>query len=895
MRASYLSPVAASLCVFASALLSLPGSAQAQARAQDAVRPAPALTAALDIDGDGARDRVWVTAEGVVHVARARGPAWHTRLADGPGAALALDAQLDASPAHGGRRVLVLRVRFERGARALALAWQSGALRELWQGPVGPQGADAEYALRVEATPRGLLRYQTRSDVVRCDGRPAYLHPQAWDYRSGRFRAVYNQPRVPADAPVLRASSEPPAGAAAGSRTSFRSRSASTQAGAGHAGALAAPRELDDRDPATAWREGLGGDGRGEFVTSTTIDPDAALAVIGLIPGDAASPERFRRANRVRRAGLLVGEGRAFWLEIPSDPARSGQPVDTVYWARLPEPVPARCVTLVLERVYPGSAAGAARTGETAIAELYLLTTLDLADGGGEAALVERVLAGGDEGRSAARLLARRGAAAVAAVRAALDGDGDGDALTAEQRLRLRLVLSDVRDPAVAEELVAGLASPAASEAERADFERALRALGGDAVAALASLLGDDAAAESARASAAATLGDIAAPAAGDALLAAAGHGPATLRRGVARALGQRPDAGPALAARLVDEAARAEAEGEIGRAADLWRALGVWARRAQPAARADAVAALTARLGSAAEYELAYRLFAAAGPLSETGLTSALRAALSALPADSAHSDALRRIAAAALAENASGEAHAALLGLLGDRDPGVRRAAADALARRDDADGDSDRALVRVLAADAWPGIRHLAAAALGTRCGAGGPVADALDRAVDDDAATEVRRGALAALVHCRAPGIGARLLAVAGEREQPTEVRLRAINLMSEVLADDGDAALTAGLLSLFRSLREQAWSDERALRLAAAAAVVLGGTGEPAAVDALLAAARDPAFPELQSAAITGLGHTCPAQARPIFESAADSVQRTVLIAAREALRRCSGP
>ncbi|HWN68631.1 MAG TPA: HEAT repeat domain-containing protein, partial [Haliangium sp.] len=477
----------------------------------------------------------------------------------------------------------------------------------------------------------------------------------------------------------------------------------------------------------------------------------------------------------------------------------------------------------------------------------------------------------------------------------------EASTLTDEQRLRLRRVLAEIRDPATAAELVEGMAQPDASEAERRDFLRALVGLGAEAVPALATLLADQQAALPARVAAAAALGEIADPAARAALIAATGQGPRSLRRAVVLALGHG-DAGGAPAVNaanaahlaavldvLLGAALQAGRESESGRESDLWRALGLLVRRADAPARARAVAAMTERLDTGAGYELLARLVAAAGPLANAAQLDALATALGRLPAREPETLALYRLAAAALADNPEAASRARLVELLGAADPGTRRAAADALGRRRDADAGTDQALIARLREDAWPGIRHLAAAALVTRCGAAVPPAQALAAAVASDADNDVRRGALTALVTCRAPGVGALLLATAASREQPVPVRQRAITLVAVL----GDRALAPGLVKLFATLRERAWSDARSLRLAAAAAVTLGRLGDPAAISPLLAAARDPAFPELQAAAITGLSEMCPRQALPIFEQARTSPERSVSIAARSAGQRCS--
>jgi HEAT repeat protein len=885
----------------------------------EAAAQAPVAEATFDVDGDGAVDRIRVEPPGEVHVALARGPALRERFDTPPGPLAAAEVSADAGPALGGRRVVVVAARFTVAAApatgatidaaplpvpggpgreravALVLAWQNGGLARLWQGPVGPRG-DGEHSVHVALTPLGLLRYQARPEVQRCDGQPMYLYPHAWDFRSASFRPVYNAPRLPGGAPVLVATPEPPPGASAAVASSFRTRAASTQAGAADAGDLVPPRELDDGNPGTVWRESLGGNGRGEIITLGTSLPGAEVAAVRIVPGDAASPERFRRGNRLRRVGLLVGAERAFWIDFAADPAASKLPPGTAYWAILPGPVAAQCVTLVLDSVYPGGAAGSPRAGDTALAELAVLTTLDLAPGGAEAALIERVRAGGEAGRSAARLLAQRGAPAVAAVRKALDAS----ALTDEQRLRLRRVLAEIRDPATAAELVEGMAQAGASDAERRDFRRALVGLGAEAVPALATLLADQQAALPARLAAAAALGDIPGPTARAALIAAAGQGPRTLRRTVVLGLGHRDPGSPGVAGAqdlldsldiLLGAALQAGRESEAGRESDLWRALGLLARRADAPVRDRAVAAMTARLDTATGYELVARLVAAAGPLADAAQLDALAVALGRLPAREPETLALYRLVAAALADNPAAAARARLIDLLGAPDPGVRRAAAAALGSRRDADAGTDQALIARLQGDTWPRIRHLAAAALATRCGVAAAPAQALAAAIKADADTDVRRGALTALVSCRAAGVGALLLETAASREQPVPVRQRAITLVAVL----GDRGLAPGLVKLFETLRERAWSDARALRLAAAAAVTLGRLGDPAAIPPLLAAARDPAFPELQAAAITGLSEMCPRQALPIFEQARASAERGVSIAARSASQRCSRP
>ncbi|WP_428269365.1 NADase-type glycan-binding domain-containing protein, partial [Haliangium sp.] len=502
--------------------------------------PEAAASVTVDLDRDGVGDRVWVDAEGSVMVERERGAPVRVPLEGGGGPVVAAAVEVAPGAAGGGQVGVLAWARFaapagtaapvgagapapdmgrhERGEGVL-LGWREGEVVELWRGAVGPVGADGRYEVHVGVEGARLYRYESRPDVRRCDGGTARLFPRAWDARAGRFRAIYAPVEMPSGAPVVPARPAPPAGMAAGVASSFRTRSASTYEGAADAGALVVPRELDDGDPGTVWREGLGGDGRGEFITLGTGLPEAEVAAIRLIPGDAGSPTRFRKGNRLRRAGVLVGR-EAFWIELAQDPVRAGTAPATPYWAVLPAPVRAQCVTVIIDSVYPGAGARAG-AGDTALAELAVLTTLDLAPGGAEGELVAAVRAGGPRARAAGRALVGRGAAATAAVLGALaeiGADGGAAAAGAAEpagpggraggagddgaRLRLLRVLAQLGDPAGAAELGAGMAAAATPAADRADFAAALAAMGEAAVPVLAGLLADDTAPEPARVSA---------------------------------------------------------------------------------------------------------------------------------------------------------------------------------------------------------------------------------------------------------------------------------------------------------------------------------------------------------------------------------------------------------
>jgi HEAT repeat protein len=896
------------------------------ARAQSA-RPAAPPTATAppvasthhDLDRDGARDEMRIERSGSLTVVSGRTGkvvAWKPILTGG--AAERGEVQIATGSAVGGR-VVIVAVAFRRGGaatdlggrgEALAAEWRAGQLHELWRGPVGPQGADGESTLYMEAGRHGLLRYAGRAGVARCDGKTAHLHAERFDFARGRFRSVDEAPRIPGDAPVLTATRTPPPGVAAAVKPlDFRALAASSQLGAGP-GDLVAPAEIEDGDPATAWIEGRAGFGRGEFVTARASLDGGLVRAIRIIPGHASSGRSFAEQNRLRSIGLLVGRDRAYRATFPTDPARSGKPADP-YWIALPEPVAADCVSLVVLEVFPGRGAGGA--GRTAISELAVLTAMDLAPGGAAAALAQQVAAGGHTGEQAARVLARLGPGAEAALVAqARRAEADAGAV-----LRLRRVLADL--PAGPAELVRGLTAPRLHPADAERFARALRAIGAPSVTPLLEAVTDDSTPASGRARAAQVLGGIADRAALVALLGAAGRGPREVRRAVAHAVGARP-AGELQA---VVEAARA-GQADEGREADLWRAVGLVARTARRGdPRAAASAAIGERLASATGYELRYRLIEAAGATADPALLGVIAAELrgrsasvaaegphrgssgrsrfrlsdgrsrerssGATPPGSlaaAQAAALRRVAAAALGQSDAPAASAALAAAARDPDPGVREAAAETLGEGARAAGDA--ALIAQIGGDSWARVRRAAAIGLGGACRRPAP-ASALRRAALRDADVQVRRASLSSLMVCGAPGAVRFLLAIAADRGAPGELRTHAVRLVG----GSGDQSAARPMAELAAAELERAFSDKAAITTAASAVHALGELGDPVAIPVLLRAADTVAFPEIQGAAATALGKTCAPGALPVLRDLARSGQHQVSAPARAALRKCA--
>jgi hypothetical protein len=858
--------------------------ALAWAAAPSGAAPAEVVASlALDVDGDGAADRVTLTAGGslrvgdaVVQIAPAaeRGELRAGRARPGGPAQIVAIVQRGAA-----REAVIVEPRVE----------PRGGWHEVARVTLGGVGLDGdEYSLEIDASPAGALRFQTRPEVRRCDGPLAPLFRErlergAWRPAPAAVPALATPPTAlaarrdldPAPAPLV-----------------FTARAASHQAGARHAGELGAPRELDDGRVDTTWREDLAASaGEGQLFTLVARVPTAAVRELRVVP--ATDP----RYNRPRHLVLLAARA-AFRVELPDAAAEPRPPgaAPVAYAIELPPGAAPGCLTVVLESTYGPP------HGTTAIAELAALAPDERARGG--EAVLARAIAERDEGApTAASALARRGAAAATALAAEL-----AHASAPAARRRLVAALAKVTDPA---------AGPALARAAEAgwvagpDLRDVIAALGrGGHVASLLALAARDALAPAVRVEAARQLRPTGSGL--EALIALAGRGPTALRREVIERLAAAP--APAL---------MAAASGPAGPAAagDVWRALTRHAR-AHAAARPAAVAAMRAAWDSTDDYELRYRLVDGIAAHGDPADLAELAARLRALPAgpDAA---ALRQVAARAIAGAPRPAARPLVLALAADADPGVRLAAIAAIAAPDGALWEVDRAaapaegsggavdpppaaapppppsaaaafdaaLGDALARDAWPEVRRRSAAALGDRCVRAGPAA-ALAAAAARDPVAEVRGDALAALVQCRAPSASALLAQTWSDGAAPIALRSHAIELAVAL----GDPRLGATLLRQLARWRAEAITGPAPLALAQSAATAIGRLAPAGAAAALLATLDDSAFPELVSAAALGLaalGPACPPAARAKLRALARGDDASAPVA-RRAAAVCGG-
>jgi HEAT repeat protein len=749
--------------------------------------------------------------------------------------------------------------------------------RVVWSGATGPKDADGETSVSVEVTPERVTEYQTAAEISRCDGQPPRLFPRAYDFEAGRFRPIL-PPMPPPGSETLIARRGDPAMPSGRPIADFHWTGASTTRGAGRdARALTPPVELDDGDPATAWAEGLGSDGRGEFLTARAAASGYAVRGLRVFPGDGASWQAFRANNRLLRFQVALGPAPAqrFDVEIPADPAADPARWRESYWVALPKPVLSSCLTVVLTEVAHGAlAAPPGRFGTTAVGELSIFTDADGPEGARR--LVSDLATAPDCAARLPLVVGLGEAAVLPAAQAVLAATGPARACLVEALTRLEPV---PKNPIVIDALAAALIG-ASDKEERlvgAAFARAPTLTVPPLVALLSSATatGDD------RARAARLLGELDDDAAASALLAAVGSGAPPLRGELVLALGRarRLRAEPVLAAFA---AAEQKDERACGRAADLVRTFPALWKRA-PERRAETLAALRGALGADRAFEVRGRAILTLGALGAEGDTAALATIRS-----GSDDPVLRFLATRELgdlkAAGASGpDARPALRAALADPDPLVRETAATALGAR--ADGAAGAALIAGAKQEPWPFVRRAEIEALGRLCGSG--ASDLMLRAIERDV-DAVRRAALVGLGRCKDPRAQAVLLRTLDRRDESASLRALAAGLVAEA----GDRAAAAPLAAALDRVVVESEADLALESVAAAALRALVRLGGPAAVTTAVALASDARHP-FREVAIDALGTLCdPGAGSRALETLAAGSDAALATAAQRAARRC---
>jgi hypothetical protein len=116
------------------------------------------------------------------------------------------------------------------------------------------------------------------------------------------------------------------------------------------------PRNLTDGDDKTAWVEGSGGQGVGEFVV---LEFDSPRTVRGLTirNGYDKSPDIYAKNSRVKDIELRFSSGDSIDATLNDQPGPQHLPLN--------QPVQAKWIQLIIRSVYPGS-----KYSDTAINEL---------------------------------------------------------------------------------------------------------------------------------------------------------------------------------------------------------------------------------------------------------------------------------------------------------------------------------------------------------------------------------------------------------------------------------------------------------------------------------------------------------------------------------------------
>jgi HEAT repeat protein len=661
---------------------------------------------------------------------------------------------------------------------------------------------------------------------------------------------------------------------------------ASTRLGEGYeANNLRPPKQLTDADPTSAWVEGKGGAGQGEFLEARSPKTPYGIAAIRFIPGHGASRAAFTRHNRLRTFLVWLGPDQGYVVSVPADPAQSGKPPSTAYWVTLPKPVKTRCATVVLRSVYPGSSAGRGPGGQTAVSELTFLTELDLKGG------IQRLLRDVDGQRvtreQAVFYLRRLDKKASGLLTAAFEKAGP----------RAKLALLEAfaeKDPSkYVNALVKGL--PSAPPAVQVKLLLALARAKDAAVDPLGSLLTRKDVPGRLKAAVINTIGHIGTRKAALQLLSVFGRGHVKLRARAVKA-----------AARLNPEILQVNkvlawpvTSRPADRADRIWLS-GLVARR-NPGSRMGIADTLVRVWPNLKKFEPRFRLLQAlgrtAGPTvaGSTGaagqLTSRVEKLLTAAAIPASQPEELLRWAAVLIAGLWPSPGLSALLvRAASDRDPRVRLAALAGLAVRKHTAAAG--LITRCIRKEPWPFVREGCLEALVRICPKGaGPHLAVMARK-----GGSLIRPAMYALAACRYPQAGSVLSRILRSKKSKPALAGYAAQLLAMV----GDTRHGRFMLKLARklSLAAGAHSGQEVLAMhlldslaALAASKQLAHLKGPLLRLALEIPGKTRSR-RVHNKAIQVLGKFCPPAAKPVLIRSLKSPSRIIVFNAHHALRRC---
>lgn len=771
----------------------------------------------------GVRITVSVQEGEVALTARARGPEARVVLPMRG----AEEASLSEVELAGGARVLRVDVTGPSGQASALVVTRRGRAEVLWTGRTDAHGDPGERRSDVlqiadrnaDDAPDVIVAVTSERHRV-CGQRETLLFPRAVDPATLQLRPVVLR-RLPEDSEelVLSATETSPGPTAAPMLTALRFATASSALGAPMNPELVpAPVALSDGDPASGWIEGHGDDGAWEFATAAWSGAPWGIRALAITPRPAtttgsATATRSAPPNEI----FLVGDqGPRLRVTLPA--TTPGQ----VVWVTPPEPLPWRCLTIVLG---PG-----AEGGRAGLAEISAYTELDFGDG---MARLVADLAGADaRAGEAARLLATLGLPAVTALTEQWD-----QRAPAERRLAVRVFAAQGRSHEEARDALA-LAARDPDEGVRGDALEALGEAGPDA----ADLLGELATAGPDPDAAAALLArrhPVRATALLLASLSAEGGTDRSALRDALRTAVQRGEA-----------AARDSFTAWVATAPPIGPAAGATLALAGGGEPLDLLAASLVQASSpnAVEFDDRYRLVRASRRLpAEAGVDGWLAGLVR-----EADEWMLRAAALEALAERESPLAQATARLALSHDYPRVRMAALTALAST--ISPDDDEPIARLARRDRWPMVRAEAVRAAGPR-----DTLSSIVRAAAGDRSRVVRTAAVEALTTRRDAEAAELVYQRLRDEDEWPDVIEASIRYAEALCLPESVDALAAVVA---RGLVPEAWAPD--VDLAAAAVMVLAQLPGEVALDVLARAGRQGAPTQIGLAArrATELGGTC---------------------------------
>ena len=281
----------------------------------------------------------------------------------------------------------------------------------LWSGftglPRGDIGEEKGAAVLEEPAPKGghrVLIGERRADVTLC-GRPAVVAARevngqtlALEGRAAVQNLGLEERQKAVKLSAVRAAAPPgPAPAARLLRATVASSAIDKRFAT-----------LTDGDAATSWSEAKAGEGRGEFVSLGSAE-EVGITSLDLVVKPTGDAKDLDPEGAAPRSFFLATEDRVLSVTMPEDAWK--KPGGSRYTVKLPAPLHARCLAVVLDEAYarPGGAGG---NPHVTLSEIEAHTDFD---GASPEALVGALAGGSARSKAAAALLARTGKPGIAA------------------------------------------------------------------------------------------------------------------------------------------------------------------------------------------------------------------------------------------------------------------------------------------------------------------------------------------------------------------------------------------------------------------------------------------------------------------------------------------------